>query len=76
MRIHDLRHTFASTLVNHGVSLYEVQKLLGHANIKTTERYAHLQQEKLLESAGYAGQVFEHILIATQEDATQRIDSE
>jgi site-specific recombinase XerD len=61
-RIHDLRHTFASTLVNNGVSLYEVQKLLGHAHIRTTERYAHLKQERLQESASFAGRTFEHIL--------------
>ena len=63
VRIHDLRHTFASTLVNQGVPLYEVQKLLGHAQIRTTERYAHLSQSKLQASAGFAGKVFEHILI-------------
>jgi site-specific recombinase XerD len=63
VRIHDLRHTFASTLVNQGVPLYEVQRLLGHAQIRTTERYAHLSQSKLQASAGFAGKVFEHILI-------------
>lgn len=62
VRIHDLRHTFASTLVNNGVSLYEVQKLLGHAHIRTTERYAHLRQERLQESASFAGKTFAHIL--------------
>ena len=65
VRIHDLRHTFASTLVNNGVSLYEVQKLLGHAHIRTTERYAHLRQERLQESAGFAGKTFAHILNTT-----------
>lgn len=51
VRLHDLRHSFASILVNSGRSLYEVQHLLGHTQIKTTERYAHLQQETLMSAA-------------------------
>jgi integrase len=49
VRLHDLRHTFASLLVNNGSSLYAVQMLLGHTQIKTTQRYAHLTQETLLD---------------------------
>ncbi|HMD14056.1 MAG TPA: tyrosine-type recombinase/integrase [Bacteroidota bacterium] len=45
--IHSLRHTFASRLVQDGVSLYEVQKLLGHNNITVTQVYSHLQPEGL-----------------------------
>jgi integrase len=44
---HCLRHTFASWLVQRGVSIYEVSKLLGHADIKTTQIYAHLRNEDL-----------------------------
>jgi integrase len=47
---HDLRHTFASHLVMNGVGLKAVQELLGHADIKTTMRYAHLSQEHLREA--------------------------
>jgi len=50
LRIHDLRHSFASFLVNAGRSLYEVQELLGHADIRTTTRYAHLSRERLREA--------------------------
>lgn len=50
VRIHDLRHSFASFLVNAGRSLYEVQRLLGHTQIKTTQRYSHLSHETLLEA--------------------------
>ena len=51
VRMHDLRHSFASFLVNAGRSLYEVQKILGHTQIKTTQRYAHLSQDTLIEAA-------------------------
>jgi integrase len=65
LRIHDLRHSYASALVNNGVPLYEVQKLLGHASIKTTERYAHLSAGRLVESAAVAGTYYSGILSKT-----------
>lgn len=40
--VHKLRHTYASHLVQNGVDLYTVSKLMGHSSIKTTEIYAHL----------------------------------
>lgn len=57
VRVHDLRHSTASFLVNSGRSLYEVQKILGHTQIKTTQRYAHLSQETLLEAVDSLGAV-------------------
>jgi integrase len=48
LNFHSLRHTFASWLVQAGVSIYEVSKLLGHSDIKTTQIYAHLRNEDLL----------------------------
>ena len=42
LRIHDLRHTFASRLASRGVPLYDVSKLLGHQSISMSQRYAHL----------------------------------
>lgn len=49
--IHTLRHTFASRLVQNGVSLAKVSKLLGHASITTTEIYAHLAPNEASEEA-------------------------
>ncbi len=40
-RFHDLRHTFATRLAQAGVDLYKISKLLGHKDIKMTQRYAH-----------------------------------
>ena len=44
---HTLRHTFATWLVQSGVPIYEVQKLLGHSSVKITEVYSHLAASEL-----------------------------
>lgn len=46
-RIHDMRHTCAAWLVSNGIGIPEVRDLLGHRNITTTERYAHLAPENV-----------------------------
>jgi len=56
MRIHDLRHSFASLPVTNGRSLYEVQSILGHSAPKVTMRYAHLSVGTL-KAAANAGSV-------------------
>ena len=48
VRMHDLRHSMASNMVNSGRSIYEVAKVLGHSQLKTTQRYSHLSQETLI----------------------------
>jgi integrase len=55
VRLHDLRHSFASFLVNRGLSLYIVQRLLGHTHARTTERYAHLAPQTLMDAAQVVG---------------------
>jgi len=48
LRIHDLRHSAASFMINAGVDLYTVGRVLGHADYKSTMRYAHLANDTLL----------------------------
>ncbi len=52
VRIHDCRHTYASHAVMSGLDLYTVGRLLGHADIGSTERYAHLADGHVREAAG------------------------
>lgn len=56
IRLHDLRHSFASFAVQSGGSLYLVGKVLGHKQSRTTERYAHTRDEPLLATAELAAQ--------------------
>ena len=68
VRLHDLRHSFASFLVNEGVSLYVVQGLLGHTQARTTQRYAHLANETLSDAAEVVGKVvLPHASVAISE---------
>lgn len=54
IRIHDLRHTFASRMVSAQRSLFEVQRLLGHADPRTSQRYAHLSMKAAHEASSAA----------------------
>ncbi len=51
VRLHDLRHSYASTAVAAGDSLYLVGKVLGHQQASTTQRYAHLSDDPLKDVA-------------------------
>jgi len=56
---HDIRHTFATRLAQRGIDIYKISKLLGHAHISTSTRYAHHCPESLrdgvniLENSGH-----------------------
>lgn len=57
LRIHDLRHSFASLAINNGATLYEVQHLLGHADSKTSQRYAHMASDNLRKASAQVAAV-------------------
>jgi site-specific recombinase XerD len=58
VRIHDLRHTFASHLVSSGESLELVGALLGHTDPRTTQRYSHLASEELREASNHFAKMY------------------
>lgn len=55
VRVHDLRHDFATVLAEDGYQLLNIGKMLGHKRATTTERYAHLTDKTLSEAAEHAG---------------------
>ena len=59
VRIHDLRHTFASLLVSGGAYLEMIGKLLGHTQLQTTQRYAHLLDAPLREGVNAVAGMFQ-----------------
>ena len=59
VRIHDLRHSWASDAVSAGVPLHVVGKVLGHKSTQTTARYAHLHDKAIREGLEVAGRAIE-----------------
>ena len=51
VRLHDLRHTWASVAAMNGVDMVTIARLLGHALVETTERYVHLSDQSVTEAA-------------------------
>lgn len=66
---HDLRHTYASQLRMNGADLHDIQKLLGHSDMRMTTRYAHLSPEHLATAAARLNGVL------TLPDGTQQPNS-
>lgn len=65
VRLHDLRHSFASIAIADGISLVVIGKLLGHALAETTERYAHLADEAIADAAKrISGSLARHLGLA------------
>jgi len=62
LRLHDLRHTFASFGATLGLSLQVVGRLLGHADTQTTQRYAHLAPDPVAQAARLVGEALERAL--------------
>ncbi len=60
-RFHDLRHTFASWYMMNGGDLYELAKILGHSNIKMTERYAKLARQHIARTGSTAREIWKLI---------------
>jgi integrase len=78
---HDLRHEYASRLVERGVPLAQVRDLLGHASILTTERYDNQRLEALQAAVGRLedGKTFDAVRLkpdTTYEDATDNLSAE
>jgi integrase len=57
-RFHNLRHTFASWYMMKGGDLYELAKILGHANIEMTERYAKLGRQHIGKTGNTAREIW------------------
>ena len=55
VRIHDLRHTFASLVANTDANIFTLKDLLHHASVVTTQRYAHLFDATLRDASNKAG---------------------
>lgn len=71
-RFHDLRHTFAMRLVQAGVEIYKVQRLLGHKTPAMTHRYAHHSPESLRDGV----EVLDKIGVSQFYHSTMRAEAE
>ena len=68
VRLHDLRHSAASEMINAGVDLYTVGGVLGHRDARSTKRYAHLNTQTLAAAVGKIGQKLPHTAVASAKE--------
>ncbi len=73
VRLHDCRHTYASHAVMSGLDLYTVGRLLGHADIASTERYAHLADEHVREAAGRISRIVNDAMTEKRQEARHEV---
>lgn len=73
VRLHDLRHAFASVGAGEGLSLNKIGKLLGHSKSETTQRYAHLANDPLKEAVNLIGDKLNAALNAPVEDDEDKV---
>jgi integrase len=71
-RFHDLRHTFASWYMMNGGDLYELAKILGHSNIKMTERYAKLGRQHIARTGNTAREMWK-LLVNEKRDIARAV---
>ena len=71
VRMHDLRHTYASILVSSGLSLPVIGALLGHTQARTTTRYSHLADNPLREATQRVGAEVINLPVAHADANTQ-----
>lgn len=75
LRVHDLRHTFASHLVMRGVDMLTVSELLGHSSVEMTKRYSHLCPKHMGRSVKVLdGLIDTNLIHSTQDSSEKEVD--